>query len=162
MTNHRSFIRSVSVFAVLTMALGLGLQGDAAAQAGAKAARKAPPLELPAYQLPRPNDVVRQTYQFAADHPEVLMYMPCFCGCNRSGHTSNVDCFVKSRAQNGDVTAWQEHGAVCAMCLAVGETAMRMYAAGSSVKDIRAEIERKYASPAANEYRTATPAVPAK
>jgi len=37
-----------------------------------------------------------------------------------------------------------------------------MYAAGSSVKDIRAEIERKYASPAANEYRTATPAVPAK
>jgi hypothetical protein len=162
MMKDRRLTRSITLFAVLTMALALDLRGDAAAQAGAKAARKTPPLELPAFQLPRPNDVVRQTYQFAADHPEVLMYMPCFCGCSRSGHTSNADCFVKSRAKNGDVTEWQEHGAVCAMCLAVGETAMRMYAAGAPVKDIRAEIERKYASPAANEYRTQTPAVPAR
>jgi hypothetical protein len=67
-----------------------------------------------------------------------------------------VDCFVKSRAANGDVTAWQEHGAVCAMCLAVGETAMKMYANGASLKDIRAEIERRYAGDP--QFRTPTPA----
>jgi hypothetical protein len=159
MTHARSLLQTVGLFAVLLVALGL--RGDAAVQSGAvRGARKTPPLELPAYQLPRPNDVVRQTYQFAAQHPEILMYMPCFCGCNQSGHRSNVDCFVKSRAANGDVTAWQEHGAVCAMCLAVGETAMRMHAAGASVKEIRAEVERKFAN--LTDFRTATPAPPAR
>src|SRR4051812_19955956 len=65
-----------------------------------------PKLELPAYQLSRPPDVVRATYKFAAEHPEVLGYMPCFCGCDKSGHASNEDCFVSKRAKNGDVTEW--------------------------------------------------------
>ncbi|HSG01576.1 MAG TPA: PCYCGC motif-containing (lipo)protein, partial [Vicinamibacterales bacterium] len=33
----------------------------------------------------RPVDVVRATYEFAARHPEVLEYVPCFCGCERGG-----------------------------------------------------------------------------
>src|SRR5262245_14457841 len=85
-----------------------------------------PPLDLPGYQLPRPPETIRATYKFAAEHPEVLSYMPCFCGCEQSGHHSNEDCFVKSRAKNGDVTAWNDHGMVCAMCLAVAERAMTM------------------------------------
>jgi hypothetical protein len=148
--------RLAGIFALTSLALGFGLQGDASAQAK----RKTPPLNLPGYELPRPPDVIRKTYQFAADHPDVLRYMPCFCGCNMSGHTSNADCFVKSRAKNGDVTAWQEHGAVCAMCLAVGETSARMYESGASLKDIRAEIERKYSG--FSTTRTDTPAPPAK
>ena len=79
--------------------VGLRLQTTAAAQGPADrphrqrstAAKRPipsglPPLTLPAYQLPRPNDVVRATYKFAAEHPEVLTYMPCFCGCEQSGH----------------------------------------------------------------------------
>ena len=147
--------RLTGVLTLLSVALCFALQGDASAQA----TRKTPALELPGYQLPRPPDVIRKTYQFAADHPEVLSYMPCFCGCNQAGHRSNADCFVKSRAKNGDVTAWQEHGAVCAMCLAVGETAMQMHEAGASVKDIRAEVERKYSG--FSTLRTPTPAPPA-
>lgn len=115
-----------------------------------------PALTLPTYPLPRPDDVIRATYKFAAEHPEVLSYMPCFCGCQDFGHGSNEDCFVKARARNGDVTAWEEHGIVCAMCLAVAEQSMHMAAAGASLKDIRAEVEQKYGH--ITGTRTPTPA----
>ncbi len=38
---------------------------------------------------------VLEAYQFAVEHPEVLNYMPCYCGCyEEEGHTSNTNCFV--------------------------------------------------------------------
>jgi hypothetical protein len=38
---------------------------------------------------------VLEAYQFAVNHPEVLDYMPCYCGCyEEEGHTSNTNCFV--------------------------------------------------------------------
>jgi hypothetical protein len=55
-------------------------------------------------------DVVNASYRFAAEHPEVLAYVPCYCGCERSGHRGNDDCFVAARAANGDVTEWEPHG----------------------------------------------------
>lgn len=68
-----------------------------------------PPLPLVAYPA-RPPDVLRAVHDFAAAHPEVLNYVPCFCGCDGVGHKTNEDCFVKSRDSNGSVTAWDEHG----------------------------------------------------
>ena len=58
----------------------------------------------------RPPEVVRAVYKFSAEHPEILGYVPCYCGCERSGHRGNDDCFVASRAANGDVTEWEPHG----------------------------------------------------
>jgi len=58
----------------------------------------------------RPPDVVRAAYTFAAEHPEVLGYVPCYCGCERSGHRGNDDCFVTARNDKGDVTTWEPHG----------------------------------------------------
>src|SRR5262245_17378932 len=58
----------------------------------------------------RPPDVVRAAYLFAAEHPEIAAYVPCYCGCERMGHQGNDDCFVKSREDEGDVTAWEPHG----------------------------------------------------
>jgi len=57
----------------------------------------------------RPREIVEEAYEFAAGHPEVLKYIPCFCGCERRGHRSNLDCFVASRTANGEVT-WAAHG----------------------------------------------------
>lgn len=38
---------------------------------------------------------VLEAYQFAVAHPEVLNFMPCYCGCyEEDGHTSNTNCFV--------------------------------------------------------------------
>jgi hypothetical protein len=39
---------------------------------------------------------ILEAYQFAVEHPEVLNYMPCYCGCyEEDGHTSNTNCFVE-------------------------------------------------------------------
>ena len=58
----------------------------------------------------RPIEVVRSVFQFAAEHPEVLSYVPCYCGCENQGHRGSEDCFVTSRGANGDVESWEPHG----------------------------------------------------
>jgi hypothetical protein len=68
-----------------------------------------PPLPQVPYALPRSPEVVRAVYTFAARHPEVLHYVPCFCGCQRSGHKDNDDCFIKGRDARGR-PEWEAHG----------------------------------------------------
>jgi hypothetical protein len=46
---------------------------------------------------------VREAYRFAAANPEVLQWMPCFCGCGTDGHRSNADCYVRERRADGSV-----------------------------------------------------------
>ena len=127
---------------------------DPAAQHEASVAAKAkfgphtqasyPPIPFQAYAPPRPTEVVQAAYQFAAEHPEILSYVPCFCGCERSGHEGNTDCFVKSRAANGDVVEWDEHGLDCAVCIDVANRSRQMFSAGASVRDIRAAIDKEF------------------
>jgi len=119
-----------------------------------------PPLPTQEYAPPRPPDVVRAAYLFAAEHPEILSYVPCFCGCERGGHKGNEDCFVSARAQNGDVTAWEPHGLECTVCIDVATEARQMYTSGATVRDIRAAIEKKWAG--FNGGHTPTPPAPTK
>ena len=116
-----------------------------------------PPLPLQAYPPPRPMETVKAVYKFAAEHPEVLSYVPCFCGCERGGHKGNDDCFVKSRNAQGDVTEWEPHGLDCAVCLDVANEAMQMTNSGASVRDIRTAIEGKYNRPGAGHTPTPMP-----
>ena len=69
-----------------------------------------PPLPFDSGPPARPVEVVRAVYKFAAEHPEVLGYVPCYCGCEREGHRGNDDCFVAARNTAGDVTQWDPHG----------------------------------------------------
>ena len=62
----------------------------------------------PDYVASAPS-VVRGAYQFALDNPGALSFIPCYCGCNSDGHTSNEHCFIKSRSSNGVV--FDRHGA---------------------------------------------------
>lgn len=118
-----------------------------------------PPLPFRGYDPPRPREVVAAAYQFAAEHPEVLAYIPCFCGCQQAGHRGNHECFVRSRAVNGDVIEWDEHGVECAVCIDVATRSRQMHASGASVTDIRAAIEREFAS--SSPTMTPTPKPPA-
>ena len=68
-----------------------------------------PPLPFSPYPAARPPEVVRAVYSFAARHPEVLHYVPCFCGCQNAGHKDNDDCFIKGRDAKGRPT-WEPHG----------------------------------------------------
>jgi len=105
-----------------------------------------PPLPRVGYAPARPMEVVQQVFEFAARHPEVLSYVPCYCGCENPqlGHKGNHDCFVKKRAANGMVTEWEPHGIGCQICIDVGREAMLLFNSGASVTSIRAAIEKKY------------------
>jgi len=69
-----------------------------------------PPLPFSPEPPARSPEVVRAAYKFAAEHSEVLSYVPCYCGCEHSGHRGNEDCFVTARDAKGDVTQWEPHG----------------------------------------------------
>jgi hypothetical protein len=75
----------------------------------ADAVRAALP-ELPLMASPRSRGDVIAAYEFAALHPEVLKYVPCYCGCERTGHQHNESCFVASREADGRVLSWDAHG----------------------------------------------------
>ncbi|HEX4345947.1 MAG TPA: PCYCGC motif-containing (lipo)protein [Vicinamibacterales bacterium] len=103
-----------------------------------------PPMPTQEFAPPRPVAVVNAAFQFAADHPEVASYIPCFCGCQQGGHRGNEDCFVKTRAANGDVTEWEPHGLECAVCIDVATRARQMTASGASVAQIREAVEKEF------------------
>jgi uncharacterized protein with PCYCGC motif len=129
----------------------------AAAKFGPHTQANLPPLPVQTFAPPRPPDVVRAAYVFAAEHPEILSYVPCFCGCERGGHRGNDDCFVAARNEKGDVTQWEPHGLDCAVCIDVATEARRMHASGANVRDIRAAIEKKWAGFQGGHTPTPTP-----
>ena len=120
-----------------------------------------PPLPTVGYAPVRPMDIVRATYDFAAQHPEILNYVPCYCGCGAQGHKANESCFVARRDAKGNVLQWDEHGFGCTICIDVARESMQLYNSGAGVTAIRAAIEKRWA-PGNAAGRTPTPAPPAK
>jgi hypothetical protein len=136
-------------------------------QAGAGTLKPAPAGPLPPlprvdYTPVRPMSMIQQVYEFAARHPEVLQYVPCYCGCERQGHRGNHDCFVKSRAADGRIIQWDEHGFHCAVCLEVGRRAMVLFNEKMSVASIRATIDREFGRNAPTRTPTPQPPAPRK
>lgn len=50
------------------------------------------------------NRKVEEAYRYAAAHPDVLQYIPCFCGCRNIGHRHNGDCYIQERHADGRIT----------------------------------------------------------
>ena len=120
-----------------------------------------PPLPSVGFAPVRPMDVVRATYDFAAQHPEILKYVPCYCGCGSQGHSANESCFVARRDAKGNVLEWDTHGFGCTICVDVAREAMQLYSSGADVVSIRAAIEKRW-SPGNAAGRTPTPHPPKK
>src|ERR1041385_6522125 len=169
----------LSSAALLIIALGIActtsdndapLSNAAAPPAAAPPAARESALSVIAADLPalppgietaaRPPEVVRAVYEFAARHPEVLDYVPCFCSCETRGHQNNHDCFVASRDTAGHVTRWESHGMICEVCIDVARQAMQMHNSGASTAAIRDAIERRFGPTGAGH--THTPPAPSK
>ena len=105
----------------------------------------------------RPLAVMRTTYQFAAQHPEVMHYVPCFCGCGTRGHKDNHDCFVSARGTQNKVLDWETHALACETCVDVAYQAWQMFNGGASVSAIRAAIDKNYADRASGRTNTPMP-----
>lgn len=123
--------------------------------------RTAPPLPNPGFTPVRPMNIVQATYDFAAQYPEILRYVPCYCGCGAQGHTNNENCFVARRDTQGNVLQWDTHGFGCAICIDVAREAMQLHSSGADVVSIRAAIERKW-TPGNAAGKTPTPFPPKK
>jgi hypothetical protein len=61
-------------------------------------------VEFPA-GMEEADPEILEAYVFAAKHPEVLRYMPCYCGCEhpRTAHENNYDCFIDIIDQSREV-----------------------------------------------------------
>lgn len=159
-------------FTVLLGIAGLALITTVATSVSAKATadkpasqaptrKAAPPLPAMGFAPVRPMDIVRATYDFAAQHPEVLSFVPCYCGCGADGHKHNESCFVARRDAKGNVVEWDTHGFGCTICIDVAREAMQLYSSGADVVSIRAAIEKKW-TPGNAAGKTPTPFPPKK
>lgn len=97
---------------------------------------------LPDYVMAAPRDT-QMAYQFALDRPDVMMWVPCYCGCGgHSGHKNARDCFVKESTATS--TKFDEHGAGCGVCVGIAVEAKRLTEEGKSLRQIRAAVDEKF------------------
>lgn len=72
-------------------------------------------------------------YQAAKEIPEVLVQLPCFCGCmDGLGHKNNLYCFADT------------HGAICDECQSIALDAQEMHRKGMPTSEIREKIVAAY------------------
>jgi hypothetical protein len=115
----------IAAVALTTTTVVIAGQGTQKTAGKAVVARKTtPPLPNVGFAPVRPMDVVRATYDFAAQHPEILKYVPCYCGCGSQGHMANEACFISRRDARGNVLEWDTHGFGCTICIDVAREAM--------------------------------------
>lgn len=99
---------------------------------------------------------MRGAYAFAALNRELLQHIPCYCGCVREGHGSNLNCFVSGFRPDGS-PIWTDHSFSCPMCVRIAREVMLMSSQGMPLEQIRAEIDKRYDG-AGEATRTPKPA----
>ncbi len=126
----------------------IGLVGLLAIVLSACASQSALPLAsastLPAFL----NDAaprVREAYQYAVANPHELENYPCFCGCGKMGHKSNLNCYVKSVATDGTIT-FDNHASGCGICVDITQDVMRLKSEGQTPLQIRRYVDSHYSS----------------
>lgn len=91
-------------------------------------------------QLP---DAGQAAYRFALARPDVLQWLPCYCGCGGMGHESNLDCFFAGREAAGTFT-WEEHASYCDICIRTANLAQQMLGEGSTIAEVRAAVDAQF------------------
>jgi hypothetical protein len=98
--------------------------------------------QFPDFVESSPVEHVKEAYVYAADHPEPLEYMPCYCGCGPLGHDSVKSCFLQP--DSGEEVVYDPHGAGCEICVQVVIETMKGKQEGRSLQEIRQTIDEKY------------------
>jgi hypothetical protein len=81
-------------------------------------------------------------YAFAISRPDVLRWLPCYCGCGALGHDSNLDCFIKP-TESAPVV-YEEHGSYCGVCVDIAHMAQDMLNRGNTLIQIRAAVDSSF------------------
>lgn len=91
----------------------------------------------------RVDPQTEEAYAYALYHPQVVQWMPCYCGCARMGHRSNLDCYLK-RAVPGQKTQFEEHASYCEVCVKITMLTKQMVSQGKSLREIRQSVDQTY------------------
>lgn len=120
------------------------------------------PAEVSAAWAARPDYVTalppdwQGAYAFALARPDVLQWLPCYCGCGGMGHGSNLDCFFKVREQAGTFM-YEEHASYCGVCVETAKLAEQLLQEGMPMGDIRAAVDARFGEGGAPGTDTALP-----
>jgi hypothetical protein len=89
------------------------------------------------------NQETEEAYAFALYHPEVLRWMPCYCGCAAMNHRSNLDCYLRPTVVGGGTT-FEEHASYCDLCVKITLLTKHRYAQGASLAAIRQAVDQTF------------------
>ena len=81
-------------------------------------------------------------YAYAVSRPDVLQWLPCYCGCGAMGHTSNLDCFIKP-TEDAPVV-FEEHGSYCDVCVDIALMAHDMLSRGQTLLQVRVTVDSTF------------------
>jgi hypothetical protein len=95
----------------------------------------------PAYV--RSHPVIEEAYAFALARPDVVKWLPCYCGCVAMDHRSNLDCFFKPTME-GLEPVFEEHASFCDVCIETALMAKQMLAQGESLRAIRDAVDATF------------------
>lgn len=82
-------------------------------------------------------------YAYALQHPDILRYIPCYCGCAGAGHKSNLDCYITAHAA-GSPIVFDEHASYCDVCIRITEMAKQRTAQGQSLSLVRQAVDQTF------------------
>jgi hypothetical protein len=91
----------------------------------------------------RADERTKAAYAYALERPDVIEWLPCYCGCAPLGHRSNLDCFYQPREKGMPVT-FEQHGAYCGVCIDTALMAKEMIAQGKSLLQVRLSVDREF------------------
>jgi hypothetical protein len=86
---------------------------------------------------------IQEAYAFAIARPDVVDWLPCYCGCVAMDHRNNGDCFMRPR-EAGMPLVFEEHASYCEVCVNIALKAKAMAADGQTLLQIRAAIDGQY------------------
>ncbi len=122
------------ILALLALALGYRLVRPGTAHAQHPDPRPgitAAHVQSPAQWADQPE--VAEVYRMAAEIPDVLDGLYCYCDCHHNfGHRSLLDCFQS------------DHGGNCDVCMNEVRIAYRMHKEGKTLQQIRQVIDASY------------------
>jgi hypothetical protein len=97
-------------------------------------------------------------YAYALARPDVLQWLPCYCGCTGIPHRSNLDCYFVRREVKGTF-AYEEHASFCDICIRTANMASEMLAKGSTMTQVRAAVDSTFGGGAVPGTDTPVPPV---
>jgi hypothetical protein len=88
---------------------------------------------------------VKDAYLYAVAQPDDLAAVPCYCGCGKMGHTSNLSCFINGNAKEA-TPVFEPHASGCGVCVDIAQDVKRLRAEGKTRSQVRAYIDATYSS----------------